>query len=348
MGVTINVNGLSLCHKASNGITTATLPDVCKTPSPGGPVPIPYPNIAFSKDLAKGTTSVKADGGNMIAIMGSEFSMSIGDEPGTVGGVVSGVNKHKATWISYSFNVKMEGKNACRLTDKMLMNNGNTVSMGGECQPPLTPDAVRDLICDIACECYALGRGQACLNEKLEERFYNGRYPSPDSPVWREVSMRMVDGAFRVIMNRAGTGPTSNPITPRGGIRPDCVTVDPSGQPTRIYEVKFPGDTPRASQNPNDPNSLYNQAARDNDVEYDVIDDCDCFNGPPGEPVPVTVPVPQPAEEEGFDLGTAGLVVGGLAVVGAVAYAAYSLTPPGWATNAAILLFGGTAVAVAN
>ena len=38
------------------------VPDVCKTPSPGGPVPIPYPNIAQSVTLAKGTTTVKADG----------------------------------------------------------------------------------------------------------------------------------------------------------------------------------------------------------------------------------------------------------------------------------------------
>jgi len=47
MAVTININGLTLCHKGSNGISVATVPDVCKTPSPGGPVPIPYPDIAF-------------------------------------------------------------------------------------------------------------------------------------------------------------------------------------------------------------------------------------------------------------------------------------------------------------
>ena len=36
MPVTIKINGTanSLVHKGSNGISTATIPDVCKTPSP--------------------------------------------------------------------------------------------------------------------------------------------------------------------------------------------------------------------------------------------------------------------------------------------------------------------------
>ena len=33
-------------------------PDVCKTPSPSGPTPIPYPNTARSKDLAGGSRKV--------------------------------------------------------------------------------------------------------------------------------------------------------------------------------------------------------------------------------------------------------------------------------------------------
>src|SRR5258708_4352084 len=45
MSVTIHLNGksLSLAHKGCSGLTKSTLPDVCKTPSPGGPVPVPYP-----------------------------------------------------------------------------------------------------------------------------------------------------------------------------------------------------------------------------------------------------------------------------------------------------------------
>ena len=127
MPVTINVNNLSLCHKGSGGISMATIPDVCKTPSPGGPVPIPYPNIALAANLAKGTTTVKADGGNMCANYGSEFSSSIGDEAGRLGGVVSGTVSKEATWITYSFDVKLEGKNGCRLGDPLFHNKKNAM-----------------------------------------------------------------------------------------------------------------------------------------------------------------------------------------------------------------------------
>ena len=42
----IVVNGLGLTYKSTIGLSIATIPDVCKTPSPGGPIPLPYPNIA--------------------------------------------------------------------------------------------------------------------------------------------------------------------------------------------------------------------------------------------------------------------------------------------------------------
>ncbi len=134
MAVTININDISLVHLDSGGIAIATLPDVCNTPGAG---PLPYPNIARSSDLKKGTRTVKVDGGNPAAIYGSEFYKSTGDEPGTGGGVKSGVNMDRATWITYSFNVKFEGKGACRLTDKMFMNDGNTVCLAGVINPPV-------------------------------------------------------------------------------------------------------------------------------------------------------------------------------------------------------------------
>jgi hypothetical protein len=134
MAVTININDLSLVHRDSGGITTATMPDVCNTPGVG---PVPYPNIARSVDLKNGTRTIAVDGGNPAAIYGSEFCKSTGDEPGTGGGVKSGVNMSRATWITYSFDVKFEGKGACRLTDKMFMNNGNTVCLSGIVNPPV-------------------------------------------------------------------------------------------------------------------------------------------------------------------------------------------------------------------
>ena len=129
MGVTVSINSMSLAHKGSNGIAMATVPDVCKTPAPPAPpVPIPYPNIARSSTLSGGTTTVKADG-EMCANQPSKYASSNGDEAGTLGGVVSNVNMKAAEWITFSFDVDLEGKGACRLLDKMTMNNKNTVSM---------------------------------------------------------------------------------------------------------------------------------------------------------------------------------------------------------------------------
>jgi uncharacterized Zn-binding protein involved in type VI secretion len=141
----VKVNGVanSLVHKGSNGISVATLPDVCKTPSPGGPVPLPYPNVSQSATLKKGTTTVKVDGGNMIAVKGSEFAVSNGDNPGTLGGVKSSTFMKESTWILYSFDVKMQGRNVCRLSDKKFQNHENTVDLGGEFQSFLAPGAPR-------------------------------------------------------------------------------------------------------------------------------------------------------------------------------------------------------------
>jgi hypothetical protein len=156
--VTININGLSLVHRASGGVTTVTVPDVCLTPSPGGPVPIPYTNVAFSKDLSGGTATVSADGGNMCAISGSEFSLSNGDEAGTAGGVASGTFIKEAAWITYSFDVTLEGQGACRLTDKMFQNHNNAVDAGGTKNPPIS-GAILKQLCDLMCKCIKEGKG---------------------------------------------------------------------------------------------------------------------------------------------------------------------------------------------
>jgi len=144
----ILVNKLGLTYKGTVGLSTATLPDVCKTPSPGGPVPIPYPNFADQGSLDKGSTTVFAKG-KMIATKGSEYTNSMGDEAGTAGGVTSSTFKKETAWITYSFDVKVDGQNACRHTDKKFHNHKNTVDLAGNIDPPA-----------------ALG---ACTKEKLEE-----------------------------------------------------------------------------------------------------------------------------------------------------------------------------------
>jgi hypothetical protein len=57
-GVLVFANLLSVVHKTSGGITSV-FPDVCLTPSPGSPIPIPYPNIGMSSDDAAGSKDTK-------------------------------------------------------------------------------------------------------------------------------------------------------------------------------------------------------------------------------------------------------------------------------------------------
>lgn len=117
-----NIAGFA--HKGSGGMSMV-FPDVCKTPAPpAGPIPIPYPNIGKSADTSQGTTKVKADG-QMIMVKGAKYMMSAGDEPGSAGGVISGVFKQECEFLMYSFNVMLEGKNVCRMGDPLWHNKKN-------------------------------------------------------------------------------------------------------------------------------------------------------------------------------------------------------------------------------
>jgi hypothetical protein len=137
MPATLNVNFRTVVHAGSSGVATA-FPDVCKTPSPAGPIPIPYPNIAMSSDTDQGSKTVKVDG-NAVMLKGSVFKTSSGDEAGSAGGVASSCTKGKAEFILYSFDVKFDGQNVPRLGDSMLQNKGSAPNTPPfpEVQPPL-------------------------------------------------------------------------------------------------------------------------------------------------------------------------------------------------------------------
>ncbi len=146
MPATVNGNKLTIVHASSTGIATM-FPDVCKTPSPAGPVPIPYPNVAQSSDTADGSSTVKVDG-NPIMLKSSNYRMSTGDEAGAAMGVASNKIKGKAEPILYSFDVKVDGGNVFRLTDMMLQNCGSPANTppGTNVQPPV-------VIVDVSQEC---------------------------------------------------------------------------------------------------------------------------------------------------------------------------------------------------
>jgi hypothetical protein len=123
MPSTVFANMRGIAHKGSGGMSPI-FPDVCKTPTPAGPVPIPYPNIGKAADTSSGPTTVTTDG-QMPMTKDAKYMMSTGDEAGSAGGVVSGKVKGPCEFMMYSFDVKFEGKNVCRLADPLFHNDKN-------------------------------------------------------------------------------------------------------------------------------------------------------------------------------------------------------------------------------
>lgn len=115
----------------TQGIAFA-FPDVCKTPTPGGPVPIPYPNMAqldqatgvsdaSNKELLVGPASLH------VLLLDSEVAVSTGDEAGSVGGVQSGTIKGKCKVVQASGSVLYgpDKKGIARFMDSTKQNNDN-------------------------------------------------------------------------------------------------------------------------------------------------------------------------------------------------------------------------------
>ncbi len=123
MAQTTFSNGRGISHKGSGG-KSIVFPDVCKTPVGPAVVPIPYPNLGQSSDTSKGPKSVKTDG-QMPMVKGAEYSTSTGDEAGVAKGVASSTTKGVCEFMMYSFDVKFEGKNVCRLGDPLFHNKKN-------------------------------------------------------------------------------------------------------------------------------------------------------------------------------------------------------------------------------
>ena len=95
---------------SKGGGFTVAFPDVCKTPTPAGPVPIPYPNIAQTAQAKQQAKKVKV-GGNAAALKGkSAFKKSTGNEAATRS-LGAGVMSPKARGEVLSLKARMNALN---------------------------------------------------------------------------------------------------------------------------------------------------------------------------------------------------------------------------------------------
>jgi uncharacterized Zn-binding protein involved in type VI secretion len=117
-----------VARTSSGGQCITTGPtDFCKTPTPGGPVPMPYPNIAKTSD-GRGSSKVKVACKQALR-KGDKIMMSAGDEGGVAMGAVSSKIKGPGEFMLGSPFVKVEGKMWAHHTVPTKQNDGNTVGV---------------------------------------------------------------------------------------------------------------------------------------------------------------------------------------------------------------------------
>lgn len=115
--------------KAGGMVVTPGPLDACKTPSPGGPVPLPYPNLGTVSNASSGTCSQKVKFvGAKVCTVKSEIPRSSGDEAGTVGGIMSNRNMAEVKYKMGSSKVFIEGEKCAHL-GSMTGHNGSNANV---------------------------------------------------------------------------------------------------------------------------------------------------------------------------------------------------------------------------
>ncbi|QFY41580.1 DUF4150 domain-containing protein [Candidatus Methylospira mobilis] len=98
-------------------------PDVCRTPTPAGPVPTPYPNISSCTAANPASTGRKM----LLDMIPSVHQMtrilgSSGDEPGVLLGMMSNMIKGPTTFKVGAPKVLIQGFPAMRVTSVTAQN----------------------------------------------------------------------------------------------------------------------------------------------------------------------------------------------------------------------------------
>ena len=107
-------------------------PDTCKTPTPVGTIPTPYPNTAQLMQANPGTCPTKVTIMNQPPLTKQTIiPATAGDEAGAAGGVVSGAIKGPAQAKTASLKVKIEGNPAVRQGDIWGQNGTNANAPAG-------------------------------------------------------------------------------------------------------------------------------------------------------------------------------------------------------------------------
>jgi hypothetical protein len=137
MGCEVYANGDEIACKAGAGKVIAAFPDVCLSPPspPAGPIPVPYPDTSFSKDMQSGSKTVMIKDQEVMLKDSSFYQTSpLGDEAATNGlgaGVMTHVITGKTYFVAWSMDVQFEGQNVDRHTDLTTSNHASPMANTG-------------------------------------------------------------------------------------------------------------------------------------------------------------------------------------------------------------------------
>src|SRR5688572_8210030 len=95
-------------HRVPMAVVQSIPLDICRTPIGKKMVLVPY-TITCTFEVAVGTTGTVNFGGEQAFTMDSRLPRVTGDEPGTGGGIISGVNRGFCRPIEHSKTVRAQG-----------------------------------------------------------------------------------------------------------------------------------------------------------------------------------------------------------------------------------------------
>lgn len=104
--------------------TDTGFPDVCLTPSPAGPVPVPYPNVGMGP-TATGAVYHILFMCTPAHNMKTQIPLTNGDNAGVSTGVASGSVMGPSRHVTAAFTVLVGGIPATRLTSVAIQNRTN-------------------------------------------------------------------------------------------------------------------------------------------------------------------------------------------------------------------------------
>jgi hypothetical protein len=182
----VYANGNSVSCKAGDAKVIAAFPDVCLSPPspPAGPVPVPYPDTSFSKDMQNGSKTVMI-GGQEVMLKDQSFykTSPLGNEAATNSlgaNVITHVITGKTYFVSWSMDVLFEGANVDRNIDITTSNHASPPAGEAALGPNIEKYSPSSFEAQVPgkhkCECcgqQAHTQDQANGNSMSEEEWYD-------------------------------------------------------------------------------------------------------------------------------------------------------------------------------